>query len=549
LPSPRAARAIAEPQELAVTSSVVASDLTFTWPDGTGVFDGLDLTVGPGRTGLVGANGSGKSTLLRLLVGELTPARGSITASGTLGYLPQTITLQHDRRVDEVLGIAAVRTALSAIESGDTATEHFTAVGEDWDAEERARALLDRLGLGRVTLDRVVAELSGGETVLLALAALLMRRPDVLLLDEPTNNLDLGARRALYAAVDSWRGVLVMVSHDRELLARADTIVELYRGEARSFGGNLGDYEAALAAEQETAERLVRSAGSDLRRQRRDLAEAQVKLARRERYGRKMAESKSLPKIVLGARKRQAQVSAGKHRNLHEDRVQDAQDRLTAAEDAVRDDDQVRIDLPATEVPARRSVLTLDAVRPRFGPTVTLHVRGPERMALVGPNGAGKTTLLRTITGELPPAAGEVRLAVPARLLPQRLDLLEPGLSVAANVAQFAPQASPNTIRANLARMLFPGRRADQTAVTLSGGELFRATLAALLLAEPAPQLLMLDEPTNNLDLPSVRHLTEALRCFRGALLVASHDVAFLRELGLTRWLRLDQALAETDPF
>jgi len=532
-----------------VTPSVAVSDVSFAWPDGGDVFDGLDLAAGVGRTGLVGANGAGKSTLLRLLTGELTPARGSVTVSGAAGYLPQNITLQRERRVDDVLGIAGVRAALSAIESGDAATEHFAVIGEDWDAEEQARATLDRLGLGRVTLDRRVLELSGGETVLLALAAVLVRRPDVLLLDEPTNNLDLEARQALYRAVESWRGVLVVVSHDRALLERMDTIAELYRGKARSFGGNIGDYEAALAAEQETAERLVRSAESDLRRQRRELSEARVKLDRRERYGRKMQETKRVPKMVANARKREAQVSAGKHRNLQIDRVKQAQERLGAAEEAVRDDDEIRVDLPATEVPARRGVLTLDEVRPRFGSPVTLHVRGPERMALVGPNGGGKTTLLRTITGELPAVAGQARLAVPARLLPQRLDVLDPALTVAGNVARFAPQASPNAVRANLARMLFPGRRADQAVATLSGGELFRATLAALLLAEPAPQLLLLDEPTNNLDMPSVRHLTEAVRCFRGALLVASHDVPFLRELGLTRWLRLDGGLEEIDPL
>jgi ATPase subunit of ABC transporter with duplicated ATPase domains len=532
-----------------MTPSVAVSDLGFAWPDGGDVFNGLDLAAGTGRTGLVGANGGGKSTLLRLLTGELTPIRGSVTVCGAVGYLSQNITLQRERRVDDVLGIAEVRVALSAIESGDTAAEHFTVIGEDWDAEERARATLDRLGLHRVTLDRSVAELSGGETVLLALAAVLIRRPDVLLLDEPTNNLDLDARQALYGAIESWRGVLVVVSHDRAMLERMDSIVELYRDKARSFGGNIDDYEAALAAEQETAERVVRAAESDLRRQRRDLAGARVKLDRRERYGRKMEETNRYPRVVAHARRREAQVSAGKHRNLQIDRMKQAEERLTAAEETIRDADEIRVDLPATEVPGRRGVLILDAVRPRFGPVVTLNVQGPERIALVGPNGAGKTTLLRTITGELPPAAGEVRLAVPARLLPQRLDVLDPALTVAGNVAGFAPHASANAVRANLARMLFPGRRADQPVSTLSGGELFRATLAALLLAEPAPQLLMLDEPTNNLDLPSLGHLTEALRCFRGALLVASHDVPFLRELGLTRWLRLDAALAEIDPL
>lgn len=531
-----------------MATPIVCSDLFFCWPDGQRVFNGLNVVVGPGRTGLIGANGSGKSTLLRLVAGELKPKRGSVTVAGTLGYLPQNITLRERLRVEEVLGIARTRAALVAIESGDIDAEHFTDVGDDWDVEERARAMLDQFGLSRLTLDRRVGELSGGEAVLLALAALLLRRPDVLLLDEPTNNLDLDARRALYEAVMSWRGVLMLVSHDRELLERADTIVELYHGGARSYGGNLTAYEATVAAEQEAAQQAVREAESDLRRQRRELVEARIKLDRRLRYGRKMSENKREPRVVMGERKRQAQVSAGKHRNLHLGRVRQAEVRLAMAKTAVRDDDEARIDLPATAVPPRKMVAVLQDVRPRFGPPVTLEVRGPERIALVGANGAGKTTLLRTITGQLPPLTGVVRLEAQARLLPQRLNVLDATLTIIENVARFAPHASHNTIRAQLARLLFPGERADQLVATLSGGELFRATLAALLLAEPAPQLLMLDEPTNNLDLLSVRSLTHALASYRGALLVASHDLPFLRTLGITRWLRLDHTLTPIDP-
>jgi ATPase subunit of ABC transporter with duplicated ATPase domains len=138
---------------------------------------------------------------------------------------------------------------------------------------------------------------------------------------------------------------------------------------------------------------------------------------------------------------------------------------------------------------------------------------------------------------------------VPVRYLPQRLDVLDDGLTVAANVARFAPRATDNRIRARLARFLFRGARADRPAGTLSGGERFRAALAALMLAEPAPQLLMLDEPTNNLDMASVRQLTTALEGYEGALVVASHDVAFLREIGVTRWLVLDGELSDADPL
>ncbi|MGS2591451.1 ABC-F family ATP-binding cassette domain-containing protein [Streptomyces hebeiensis] len=527
---------------------LTCTSLSFAWPDGTPVFDGFQLAVGPGRTGIVGRNGCGKSTLLRLFAGELTPTGGKIGRNGEIGHLPQTVVLDTDLRVDQALGIAATRAALHAIEAGDASEHHFTAVGDDWDVEERARATLDQLGLGHLGLDRTVGEMSGGECVLLRLASLLLARPDVLLLDEPTNNLDLHARRRLYAAVASWSGVMVVVSHDRELLERVDQIADLRDGQVRWYGGNYSAYEEALAQEQEAAERMVRVAEADVQRQKRELADAQVKLAKRKRYGQKMQDSKREPKIVMGARKRAAQESAGKHRILHTERLAEARERLDEAVEAVRDDDEIRVELPHTVVHPGRSVLTLRELRLRYGAEVKgeFALHGPERVALVGRNGAGKTTLLRTVAGELGPESGEATAHVPLRFLPQRLDVLDDTLSVVENVARFAPAATNNMIRARLARFLFRGARADQPTGTLSGGERFRASLAALLLAEPAPKLLMLDEPTNNLDMASVRRLTAALEAYEGALIVASHDLPFLESIGVTRWLLLDGELRDT---
>lgn len=528
---------------------ITCSALSFDWPDGTPVFDGFDLAVGPGRTGLIGLNGCGKSTLIKLMAGELTPTDGQLVVSGRIGHLPQNVTLDTALRVDEALGIRAARSALHAIEAGEATVENFTAVGDDWDVEERALATLDQLGLGRIGLDRTVGELSGGEGVLLRLAGLLLARPDVLLLDEPTNNLDLRARGRLYDAVESWTGVMVLVSHDRELLERVDQIADLRDGEVGWYGGNFTDYEEMLAAEQEAAERMVRVAEGDVQRQKRELADARVKLARRKRYGQKMYENKREPKIVMGARKRAAQEAAGKHRIMHTEKLAQAKERLDQAVEAVRDDDTIRIGLPATEVPAGRRVLTLSDLHLTHGAHVPgeWELRGPERIALVGANGSGKTTLLRTIAGGLEPESGTAVTHVATRYLPQRLDVLDEDRSVVENVARFAPQATNNLIRARLAHFLFRGGRADRAAGTLSGGERFRAALAALLLAEPAPQLLLLDEPTNNLDLASVRQLTEALDAYRGALLVASHDLPFLESIGITRWLLMeDGALTPT---
>ncbi|MFJ8995467.1 ABC-F family ATP-binding cassette domain-containing protein [Streptomyces sp. NPDC102279] len=523
-------------------TSITCTSLSFAWPDGTDVFEDLQIAFGPGRTGLVGVNGSGKSTLLKLISGELTPADGTVRVAGEIGHLPQSVTLDTGLRVDEALGIAAQQAALHAIESGDAAEEHFDVVGDDWDVEERALATLGELGLGHVDLDRTIGEVSGGESVLLRLASLLLRRPDVLLLDEPTNNLDLYARQRLYAAVEAWSGVMVVVSHDRELLDLVDQIADLHSGGVTWYGGNFSAYEEALAGEQEAAERMVRVAESDLKKQKRELVDAQVKLARRKRYGQKMNDQKREPKIVMGARKRSAQESAGKHRILHEERLSEAKERLDEAVEAVRDDDEIRIDLPHTAVPPGRTVLTLEQLELRYGARVDgmFELRGPERIALIGRNGAGKTTLLRTIAGELDAVSGHAQAHVPLRFLPQRLDVLDDELTVAENVARYAPAATNNRVRARLARFLFKGAKADQRAATLSGGERFRAALAALMLAEPAPQLLMLDEPTNNLDLASVSRLTSALESYEGALVVASHDMPFLESIGITRWLLLE---------
>jgi ATPase subunit of ABC transporter with duplicated ATPase domains len=545
--------------------SVVLGDLSFHWPDGRPILAGLSAAFGPGRTGLIGVNGSGKSTLLRLIAGELRPASGSVTVTGDVGYLPQDRTLEVGASVASLLGIASARDAIRAIESGDVSDAAFDAVGDDWDIEDRALGWLARLGLPHVGLDDRVGRLSGGETIMTALAALFLRRPAVILLDEPTNNLDLDARRRLYAAVESWPGVMLIVSHDRELLGLMDQIADLDQpdGTLRMYGGNLAAYEALRDAEQAAALRAVSAAEADVRREKRDLVSNDTKQARRDRQGRQLAASGGIPRIVSYARKRAAQETAGRSRELHQERLGAAQARLAEAAEAVRDADTIRIPLPGTAVPLGRTVLTVTGldgawhpVRPSLDSKSAdalseLVIRGPERLALTGPNGAGKTTLLRALAGESVLDGVRVRRCGGLGYLPQRLDVLDDSLTVAANVRAAAPAASVNEVRAGLARFLFRGARADQVAGTLSGGERFRAVLAALLLAQPPPQLLLLDEPTNNLDMASVRQLSQALSCYQGALLVASHDVPFLRSIRITRWLRLDRdgRLTSIDPM
>ncbi|MEU3225843.1 ribosomal protection-like ABC-F family protein [Streptomyces sp. NPDC006976] len=526
---------------------IICSNLSFSWPDDTPVFAGLSFTVGNGRTGLVAPNGSGKSTLLKLIAGELRPTAGSVTVDGTLGYLPQSLPLTGGLSVAEVLGVDAVIRALNAVESGDVGEEHFAVIGDDWDIEERTRAQLDRLGLDGIALDRSIGTLSGGQVVSLGLAAQLLKRPDVLLLDEPTNNLDLDARHRLYETLEAWSGTLLLVSHDRALLDRMDRIAELGPEELRLYGGNFTAYEEAVRAEREVAEKNVRNAEQELKREKREMQQARERAERRASNAARNLKNAGLPRIFAGNMKRGAQESAGRAGQTHASRVGEAQARFDEAGRAVRDEQHLTLDLPDTDVPAGRTVLLGERMRIRLGGRelftgegAGLTVRGPERVALTGPNGAGKSTLLRLVNGDLELDGGLIKRA-DGRIayLSQRLDLLDLDRTVAENFAAFAPHRTEAERMNLLARFLFRGDRAHLPAGVLSGGERLRATLACVLCAEPAPQLLLLDEPTNNLDLVSAGQLESALASYRGAFVVVSHDERFLERIGVERWLRL----------
>ncbi|MFE7195147.1 ABC-F family ATP-binding cassette domain-containing protein [Microbacterium oxydans] len=543
-------------------ASVVLDRLTFTWPDGSIALDGVSGSFGSGRTGLVGRNGAGKSTLLRLIAGELDPTSGVVTASGEVAYLPQQLTLDVDRRVADLLGVSEALDAVRAIGTGDVDPAHFDAVGDDWDIEARAEASLAEAGLAPDFLDRTVGELSGGEAVLVAIAGIRLRRAPITVLDEPTNNLDRDARAKLAAMVRAWKGTLIVVSHDLSLLELMDDTAELYAQTLSVFGGPYSEWRAWLDAEQDAAKQAEVTAAQVLRKERRQRIEAEVKLAHRARTAKKAEIEKRVPKIVAHGRKMAAEVSAGRLRTEVGAKEDAARSLLDEAGRRVRSDASMKIELPDPQVSRSRRIATVGDHERAWV------IQGPERVALIGRNGAGKTTLLERLVaggvnnssenglsaGNTGPTAGsttEVRSSARPTLhaeahtdligyLPQRVDGLDEQRSVFENIAAAAPHVPEKELRNRLARFLIRGAMAERPVASLSGGERFRVALATLLLADPAPHLVVLDEPTNNLDLDTVDQLVEALRAYRGAVLVVSHDDAFLRRLDLDLTLELD---------
>ena len=524
--------------------SITISRLSWSTPDGRAVLSGLDLQFQTERTGVVGRNGVGKSTLLRLLAGELAPAAGHIAIDGRIAMLRQTVQVGADEVVADLFG---ARAGLALLRKAETGAASIDEIAEaDWTLEARIDEALAHVGLP-VSPETLLTTLSGGQRTRAALAGATFPAPDFLLLDEPTNNLDREGREAVRDLLARWRGGAIVVSHDRELLEEMDAIVELSDLGGARYGGGWSAYRTRKDIEAAAADAEL--AGAEKRA---DAAQRQAQAAnerqdRRDSRGRAKAARGDMPRILVGAQKRRAEETRAASGRLAERQRGEAEERLSAARAKIEIVDPLSVGFASTGLPSSRTVLSLDHVTAGYAPgqpvirNLSLSVNGPERVAVTGPNGSGKSTLLALIAGTLDPWDGEVRVGVPFALFDQRLGLLDPALSIAGNFLSLNPGTTNNACRAALARFRFRADAADRITGTLSGGQMLRAGLACVLGAPTPPQLLILDEPGNHLDIDSLSAVETGLAAYDGALLVVSHDRAFLDAIGVTRTISLSR--------
>lgn len=524
-------------------SSIVLSGISWTRPEGDQVFQGLDLSVGQERVGLVGRNGVGKTTLLKIVAGVLSPSAGTLSIEGKVVLVRQMLDADAHETVADLFDSRQTIELLARAETGRASLEELAEA--DWTVRERMHSALVRFGVS-AEADTLLSHLSGGQRTRAALSAALFHEPDFLLLDEPTNNLDRVGRQAVIDLLKRWKGGAIIISHDRGLLEHMDAIVELTTLGAKRYGGNWSDYRAAKAIELNAAEQSLAHAqktAEEIDRKAQVLAERQD---RRNAAGNRKAEKGDMPKILLGRRKSNAEASRGKVAELAERQRADTLGAVASAKARVEVLQPFSVHLPPTNLPAGKAVLSFDRIVAGYDPEhpvirdLSFSIVGPQRVALSGPNGAGKTTLLKVITGEIVPIAGKVTVSVPATMLDQSVTLLDRSKSILDNFKRLNPGATENACRAALAGFRFRADAALQRVETLSGGQILRAGLACVLSGATPPSLLILDEPTNHLDIESIETIEAVLRAYDGALLIVSHDDAFLDNVGMDR--RLDLA-------
>ncbi|MGO4590988.1 ABC-F family ATP-binding cassette domain-containing protein [Paenarthrobacter sp. 2TAF44] len=535
-----------------MTATLVAKDLAGGHGHRT-LFSKLSLTVAPGDVvGVVGANGAGKSTLLRILSGVDQPQEGTVNLAPSdafVGWLPQeherttgeTIAAYIARRTGCAQATAEMEATAEALGSGAPGTDDAYSLAFDrWmasgaaDLEDRIPAVLADLGLELGT-DALMTGLSGGQAARVALGALLLSRFDVVLLDEPTNDLDLDGLARLEAFVQGLRGGVVLVSHDREFLARCvTTVVELDLAQ-NSVAVYDGGYEAFLE-ERAVAKRHARERYEDFANTKADL----VSRARTQRewssqgVRNAMKKNPDNDKIRRAASTESSEKQAQKVRQM-ESRIA----RLTEVEEPRK---EWQLQFSIGQAPRSSAVVaTLRDVVVRQGDftlgPVNLQLNGGERIGITGPNGAGKSTLLRLLLGTRKPDDGEASMGASVAIgeIDQARGLLDGGRQLGDAVEAVLVDCNSADVRTLLAKFGLKADHTSRTVDSLSPGERTRAALA--LLQARGVNLLVLDEPTNHLDLPAIEQLEEALESYEGALLLVTHDRRLLQNVRLdSRW-------------
>ncbi len=527
---------------------LVLQDISYIHPNKNLLFTNVQLTVGHHqKIALTGNNGSGKSTLLKIIAKELQPLSGQIQLDTEPYYVPQIYGQYNHLTIAQALQVNDRLNALKAILSGDATEKNYSVLNDDWAIEARCQEALSHWQLTGLDLSQKMETLSGGQKAKVLLAGIAIRQPGLMLLDEPSNHLDTLGREALYSFIQSYRGAAIVVSHDRKLLNLLDPVCELSHKGITIYGGNYDFYAGQKQLENEGRKQQIHSTEKALHKARekeRETLERQQKLDAR---GKKKQEKAGIARIMMNTLKNKAENSTAKLRSVHTEKTGAILSELKELRNALPGIDKMKLGFCNTDMHPGKTLFSASGLNYGYNQSwlwkqpLHLHLGSGERMALKGSNGSGKTTLIKLLLGQLQPMMGSIYRAKGRWLYAdQDYSLIDPQLSVYELARSFNTAAlEEHEIKIKLSRFLFTQEDWNKSCSALSGGERMRLMLCCLTIFPQPPDVLILDEPTNNLDLQNIEILEAALQTYRGLLIVVSHDEIFLQKLHITRTLHV----------
>ena len=542
--------------------SISIQQISYIHPDKEVLFSDLNFAISKGqKLGLVGNNGCGKSTLLQIIAGQLSPSSGVIVRPDDLYYIPQHFGQYDSLTIAQALRIERKQQALHAILSGDASNENFVVLDDDWNIEERSIAALDLWGLGQFTLSYPMNLLSGGEKTRVFLAGMDIHHPSVILMDEPTNHLDSSGRQRLYDWVEKCRSTLLVVSHDRTLLNLLPEICELEKHQINYYGGNYEFYKEQKTLMQEALQQRIEEKEKALRIARKVARETVERRDKQNVRGEKNNIKKGVPRIVLNALQGKSEKSTSKLNSTHQEKAEKLTGERNQLRSSLSPTAILKTDFNSSSLHTGKILVTAKEINFGYHPNsdsndiqdnndfkqqlwqtpISFQLKSGDRLRIEGANGSGKTTLLKLITGQLQPQEGNLtRMEFTYVYLNQEYSIIDDRNSILEQAYAFNNRNLPeHEIKIILNRYLFPASEWDKSCRKLSGGEKMRLAFCCLMINNNTPDMFILDEPTNNLDIQSIEIITATIKNYTGTVIAISHDDYFIQEIGIEQRILL----------
>nr|WP_315034589.1 ABC-F family ATP-binding cassette domain-containing protein [uncultured Chryseobacterium sp.] len=528
---------------------ILLQNISFGFPGGNLLFNHINLSIlSHSKSALVGSNGMGKSTLLKIIAHEIQPLEGNVNTQGGIFYVPQMFGNFNHLTIAECLKIDQKLQALQKITNGEVDEKYFEILNDDWDIEERSQAVLEYWGLNNFQLTQKLEELSGGQKTKIFLAGVQISQPDIIILDEPTNHLDREGRKLLYDLIDKTGSAVIIVSHDRALLNLVNTIFELSNQGISTYGGNYDFYAAQKEVEEEALHNDIHAKERALKKAKEKERETLERKQKLDARGKQKQEKSGVARIMMNTLKNNAEKNTSKLKSIHAEKITGISGDLRDLRSSLKYSDQMKVNFNDSSLHSGKILMTAEEINFKYNEdniwskNLNLEVRSGDRVSIKGSNGSGKTTLIKLLLGSLKPSVGKLKTSeFNSIYIDQEYSLIENDLTVYDFAQTFNDNAlQESEVKTLLSRFLFAKESWDKKCGALSGGERLRLLLCGLSISNKTPDMIILDEPTNNLDLQNVEILTHSIKDYHGTLLVISHDEVFLNDIGIDRELPLN---------